>query len=48
MRRTVAGHDVFLWAAEILEGLERLAPRPRSIRGPRSERRRTPRIAAPT
>jgi trehalose 6-phosphate synthase len=48
MRRTVAGHDVFLWAAEILEGLERHAPPPRSIRGPRLERRRPSRIAAPT
>ena len=33
MRRTVAGRDVFAWAAEILEGLERLTPAPRSIRG---------------
>jgi trehalose 6-phosphate synthase len=33
MRRVVAGHDVFLWASDILEGLERTAPRPRAIRG---------------
>ena len=38
MRRIVAGHDVFLWASDILEGLERLTPAPRSIRG------RAPRI----
>ena len=34
MRRVVAGHDVFLWASDILEGLERLTPRPRAVRGP--------------
>ena len=33
MRRAVAGHDVFLWASDILEGLERTAPRPRVVRG---------------
>jgi trehalose-6-phosphate synthase len=33
MRRVVAGRDVFLWASDILEGLERLTPVPRSIRG---------------
>ena len=48
MRRTVAGHDVFLWASEILAGLERLAPRPASVRGPWVERRRRPRIASAT
>jgi trehalose-6-phosphate synthase len=46
MRRTVAGHDVFLWASEILQGLERVAPR--SVRGPWIERRRQPRIASLT
>ena len=34
MRRAVAGHDVFLWASDILEGLERVMPRPRQVRGP--------------
>nr|MDQ3417658.1 trehalose-6-phosphate synthase [Acidobacteriota bacterium] len=34
MRRSVAGHDVFLWASDILEGLERLDPAPPSVRGP--------------
>jgi len=34
MRRIVAGHDVFLWASDILEGLERTRPRPRVVRGP--------------
>ena len=33
MRRAVAGHDVFLWASDILEGLERASPPPRAIRG---------------
>jgi len=33
MRRVVAGHDVFLWASDILEGLERFTPPPRSVRG---------------
>jgi len=33
MRRVVAGHDIFVWAAEILGGLERMTPRPRLIRG---------------
>jgi trehalose-6-phosphate synthase len=33
MRRAVAGHDVFLWASDILEGLERASPPPRVIRG---------------
>ena len=33
MRRVVAGHDVFVWASDILEGLERTAPRPRTVRG---------------
>jgi trehalose-6-phosphate synthase len=33
MRRSVAGHDVFLWASDILEGLDRATPRPRVIRG---------------
>jgi trehalose 6-phosphate synthase len=27
LRRVVAGHDVFVWAADILEGLERAAPK---------------------
>jgi trehalose 6-phosphate synthase len=34
MRRAVAGHDVFVWASDILEGLDRTSPRPRVIRGP--------------
>ena len=34
MRRIVAGHDVFLWASDILEGLDRTSPRPRAVRGP--------------
>ena len=34
MRRAVAGHDVFVWASDILEGLERVMPRPRQVRGP--------------
>ena len=38
MRRAVAGHDVFLWASDILEGLERTAPRPRVVRGPELRR----------
>jgi trehalose 6-phosphate synthase len=38
MRRIVAGRDVFLWASDILEGLERLTPLPRSIRGADSRR----------
>jgi trehalose-6-phosphate synthase len=33
MRRIVAGHDVFVWASDILEGLERLERRPRTVRG---------------
>jgi alpha,alpha-trehalose-phosphate synthase [UDP-forming] len=33
MRRIVAGHDVFVWASDILEGLERLGSRPRGVRG---------------
>jgi trehalose-6-phosphate synthase len=33
MRRVVAGHDVFVWASDILEGLERQAPAPRVIGG---------------
>lgn len=40
MRRVVAGHDVFSWAADILEGLERLTPAPRSIRGSEIRQRR--------
>jgi trehalose-6-phosphate synthase len=42
MRRVVAGHDVFVWASDILEGLERLTPRPRVIRGPEVTRTHTP------
>ena len=34
MRRVVAGHNVFRWASDILEGLEQSAPRPRGVRGP--------------
>lgn len=34
MRRVVAGHDVFVWASDILEGLERTSPPPRVVRGP--------------
>lgn len=45
MRRVVAGHNVFLWASDILEGLERLTPAPRSIRGP--ERRQRTRSVRP-
>jgi trehalose 6-phosphate synthase len=33
MRRVVAGHDVFVWASNILEGLERIGPKPRVVRG---------------
>ena len=33
MRRIVAGRDVFVWASDILEGLERLSPRPKRILG---------------
>ena len=33
MRRTVAGHNVFAWASDILEGLERLGPAPSGVRG---------------
>jgi trehalose-6-phosphate synthase len=33
MRRVVAGHDVFAWASDILEGLEQIRPRPREVRG---------------
>ena len=47
MRKSVAGHDVFLWASDILEGLERMSPRPRSIRGPEVTRPRTPFPVAP-
>ena len=47
MRRVVAGHDVFLWASDILEGLERVRPRPRSIRGAEGMRRRDGGAAAP-
>jgi trehalose 6-phosphate synthase len=43
MRRVVAGHDVFLWASDILEGLERLTPAPRSIRGSHRPRPSRPR-----
>lgn len=39
MRRVVAGHDVFLWASDILEGLERATPAPPSVRGSRGARR---------
>ena len=40
MRRIVAGHDVFVWASDILEGLERISPRPRTVRGPEVARPR--------
>ncbi len=33
MRHVVAGHDVFAWASDILEGLEQIRPRPRQVRG---------------
>jgi trehalose-6-phosphate synthase len=33
MRRVVAGHDVFLWASAILEGLEGVASAPSLVRG---------------
>jgi trehalose 6-phosphate synthase len=33
MRRIVAGHDVFAWASDILEGLEQIRLRPRHVRG---------------
>jgi len=42
MRRIVAGHDVFVWASDILEGLERMAPRPRLVRGPEVTRVNAP------
>ena len=42
MRRIVAGRDVFLWASDILEGLERTSPRPRTIRGPEVTRTAAP------
>ena len=42
MRRCVAGHDVFVWASDILEGLERVKPRPRTIRGPEVSRHPVP------
>ena len=34
MRRVVAGHNVFLWASDILEGLEGVASSPSLVRGP--------------
>ena len=33
LRHVVAGRDVFAWASDILQGLERLTPRPRQVRG---------------
>ena len=42
MRRAVAGHDVFVWASDILEGLERVRPRPRIVRGSEVTRTLTP------
>jgi trehalose 6-phosphate synthase len=33
MRRVMAGHDVFVWASDILEGLEGLTPAPSLVRG---------------
>lgn len=42
MRRVVAGHDVFVWASDILEGLERLTPRPKVIKGPDVLRKNDP------
>jgi trehalose-6-phosphate synthase len=33
MRRIVAGHNVFVWASDILEGLEGLTPAPSVGRG---------------
>ena len=39
MRRVVAGHDVFLWASDILVGLEGLTPAPPSVRGSEAARR---------
>jgi trehalose-6-phosphate synthase len=33
MRRVVAGHNVFVWASDILEGLEGLTPAPSLVRG---------------
>ena len=38
MRRVVAGHDVFVWASDILEGLERMTPAPPAVRGPEVSR----------
>lgn len=38
MRRAVAGHDVFIWASDILEGLERITPAPALVRGPEVSR----------
>lgn len=46
MRRVVAGQDVFVWASDILEGLERIAPRPRTVRGPEVARPLSPFPAA--
>jgi alpha,alpha-trehalose-phosphate synthase [UDP-forming] len=39
MRRIVAGHDIFVWASDILEGLERITPPPRVVRGSDGRRR---------
>jgi trehalose-6-phosphate synthase len=38
MRRVVAGHNVFLWASDILEGLEGVTPAPSLVRGPEVSR----------
>ena len=42
MRRVVAGHDIFVWASDILEGLEQVTPRVRGLRWPGSAGRHAP------
>jgi hypothetical protein len=33
LRSVVAGHDVFVWASDILRGLEHVGDLPRGVRG---------------
>ena len=58
LRRVVAGHDVFVWASEILDSLEqrprarrdvigRIAIKPRDARSQATRRKRSPRGATP-
>lgn len=42
MRRVVTGHNVFLWASDILQGLEQAIPAPRPNRGPGGTRALSP------